>query len=451
MRAEAAVECRVEVPADPSSLPRIRSAVTEFAAEQGADQTVVADIALAVTEAATNAVLHAFVGLPPGRIEAIAEVGDGTVVVRVMDDGRGMMPRADSPGLGLGLPMMGQLTSSCDIRERAGGQGTEVRMTFSAPGVRGAAPDAADAGDERVGLLSQISRLVDSGGWPGEGVERLIELLVPAVADAAVIDLVDPAGEPHRLAARVSGEGEEELSRWLATRRPRQEQMEAAWAALSAGDWRVVEMDADALDQMTHDADDARAMEAMDTAWWLNMPLGSTDRLLGSLGLGFRAERGHPADQRPFLEAVAERVARGLENTQLITSLHRTRRRLERVLDALAEAVTVNDENNQVVYANAAALELLGAASLDEVLAASGEDLMNRFTVTRADGTPVGVDDLPGHRALRGDTAEPLLTRSVDRATGRARWLLTKSTLLDDDGPLSVNIIDDVTDLHEPG
>ena len=45
------------------------------------------------------------------------------------DHGRGMMPRADSPGLGVGLPLMASLSESLELSNRADG-GTEVRMAF---------------------------------------------------------------------------------------------------------------------------------------------------------------------------------------------------------------------------------------------------------------------------------------------------------------------------------
>ena len=45
------------------------------------------------------------------------------------DAGAGMAPRHDSPGLGLGLPLVGRVASSVDISARAGG-GTLVRMSF---------------------------------------------------------------------------------------------------------------------------------------------------------------------------------------------------------------------------------------------------------------------------------------------------------------------------------
>jgi serine phosphatase RsbU (regulator of sigma subunit)/PAS domain-containing protein len=124
-----------------------------------------------------------------------------------------------------------------------------------------------------------------------------------------------------------------------------------------------------------------------------------------------------------------------------------SRRRLDAMLGTLAEAVTVHDDAGKTIYANDAAVKLLGAADLNEILAAQPGDLAGRFIITHEDGSPVGVDEFPGRNAVLGKPVAPMLTRSVDIATGRALWLLTKATVVqDEDGrPLAVNIIEDVT------
>ncbi len=60
-------------------------------------------VALAVSEAVTNVVLHAYVDEPaPGEVEVVARgLDDGGLVVTVSDDGRGMMPHPEGPGAGL--------------------------------------------------------------------------------------------------------------------------------------------------------------------------------------------------------------------------------------------------------------------------------------------------------------------------------------------------------------
>jgi anti-sigma regulatory factor (Ser/Thr protein kinase) len=90
-------------------------------------------VALAVTEAITNAVVHAYVDAPePGEIEVIMQSlpGEEAIEILVCDEGRGMMPRTDSPGLGLGLPLVATLAERFEVQARAGG-GTRVRMAFT--------------------------------------------------------------------------------------------------------------------------------------------------------------------------------------------------------------------------------------------------------------------------------------------------------------------------------
>jgi PAS domain S-box-containing protein len=147
-----------------------------------------------------------------------------------------------------------------------------------------------------------------------------------------------------------------------------------------------------------------------------------------------------------------ERVASlARHNESLATELDATRARLDGILGSLGEAVTVHDERGRTIYANDAAAELLGCASVQEVLAAEPGALAARFSITREDGTPVRVEDLPGRRLVAGEEAPSLLTRSVRRDTGDSFWLLTKSTLYRDPAgaKLAINVIEDVTEAKD--
>ena len=81
-----------------------RRAVIDWAQGHVADRAVLSDIALAVTEAATNAVLHAYRDrTEPGTVVIEVEREGEHVCIYVRDEGSGLAPRVDSPGLGLGL------------------------------------------------------------------------------------------------------------------------------------------------------------------------------------------------------------------------------------------------------------------------------------------------------------------------------------------------------------
>ena len=118
-------------PAVAASVAEARNAVSAFAASSGATADALAAVSLAVSEAVTNAVLHAYLDRDqPGPVEVRARREAETVVVEVADEGRGMLPRTDSPGLGLGLPLIAQMTESLEVHDRDGG-GTEIRMAFA--------------------------------------------------------------------------------------------------------------------------------------------------------------------------------------------------------------------------------------------------------------------------------------------------------------------------------
>ena len=119
-----AVERRL--PPEPPSVGEARRSVSAFAADHGADP---ADVALAVSEGVSNAVIHAFRDREPGRIDVRAIVDGDRVVVSISDDGVGVTPNPASPGLGLGLALIGSLTDGIELR-RAPGRGTTLVMRF---------------------------------------------------------------------------------------------------------------------------------------------------------------------------------------------------------------------------------------------------------------------------------------------------------------------------------
>lgn len=120
----------LRLPAEPSSVPTLRRRASQFAAEQGVGQDVVADVALAVSEAVTNAVKYAKVEGAEGVVELSAATKGGWLEVRVRDRGEGF-GKGSSDGLGLGLAIIARLCADLKIVQE--GDGTEVRMRFPLP------------------------------------------------------------------------------------------------------------------------------------------------------------------------------------------------------------------------------------------------------------------------------------------------------------------------------
>lgn len=113
----------------PESVPAARRELTAVAVSAGASGERLEEIRLAVSEALTNAVVHAYRDCDSGRFHVTAAVASSELWVLISDDGRGLHAWNDSRGLGIGLSLISGLSDDFAIVARASG-GTEVQMRF---------------------------------------------------------------------------------------------------------------------------------------------------------------------------------------------------------------------------------------------------------------------------------------------------------------------------------
>jgi serine/threonine-protein kinase RsbW len=119
---------REQLTACPQSIGPLRSAVVQFASDCGASQRQCEDIAVAVSEALSNVVKHAYVGHDaPGIVAIEASARGPALVVVVSDEGIGIRAR-ESRGVGMGLRLIFRLTERLEFVDTM--PGARVSMTF---------------------------------------------------------------------------------------------------------------------------------------------------------------------------------------------------------------------------------------------------------------------------------------------------------------------------------
>jgi serine/threonine-protein kinase RsbW len=124
-------DLQLTLPARAENVAVVRHALGGLGDALGLEDDALSDVKLAVTEACTNVVLHAYPDEVEGPLSVSATMEpDGNIAVAVRDHGRGMTPRADSPGLGLGLPLIASLTEQLEVGSGPDHTSTEVRMVF---------------------------------------------------------------------------------------------------------------------------------------------------------------------------------------------------------------------------------------------------------------------------------------------------------------------------------
>jgi serine/threonine-protein kinase RsbW len=121
-------DLEITLPARAENVAVVRHAVGGLGEVLQVDDQTLSDIKLAVTEACTNVVVHAY---PEGEgpMGLRASIDERRLYLVVLDRGRGIVPRPDSPGLGLGLPLIATLAESLELGT-GHGEETEVRMVF---------------------------------------------------------------------------------------------------------------------------------------------------------------------------------------------------------------------------------------------------------------------------------------------------------------------------------
>ncbi len=128
-------DVRLTLPARPENVAVVRHVLGAFAESLRLPDELIEDLRLAVTEACTNVVRHAYAAGEPGAVEISIEPREERVRIVVADTGRGIGTSSDTSGPGLGLPLIAAIADAVDLQSAPGG-GSRVAMTFTRRGGR---------------------------------------------------------------------------------------------------------------------------------------------------------------------------------------------------------------------------------------------------------------------------------------------------------------------------
>ena len=123
---------RLTIPAKPEYITLCRLALTGLARVRSFPDELVADMKLALTEACSNSVRHAY-GENAGSVEILYELQSDRLIVEVCDDGSGfdVMTNGDEEDSltegGLGIAIIRSIADELDIERRETG-GSRLRF-----------------------------------------------------------------------------------------------------------------------------------------------------------------------------------------------------------------------------------------------------------------------------------------------------------------------------------
>jgi serine/threonine-protein kinase RsbW len=126
---------RLTIPAKAEYITLVRLALSGLSQSRYFSDETLGDLKLAVTEACSNSVRHAYRDGRPGSVEVVYELHPDRLEIEVSDDGEGFTV-AERHGLqdgslnegGLGIAIIRELADELEFGPGTGGQGSRLRF-----------------------------------------------------------------------------------------------------------------------------------------------------------------------------------------------------------------------------------------------------------------------------------------------------------------------------------
>jgi PAS domain S-box-containing protein len=287
----------------------------------------------------------------------------------------------------------------------------------------------------------------------GETLANVARLAVPEHADWCFVELLEPDGRIERVVMEHVDPAKRELMVEYDRRYPLDpESPVGSPKVIRTGQPELMPDIPDAFwEAVAQDPEQLRIMREVGLVSSMVVPLRVRGTVIGDIALA-TAESGRRFGEPDLARALdlADRCALAIDNARLFTSLRETRDDLGAILEGVADAVTAQAPDGSLVYANEAAVRLLGLSSAEEMLTAPPGALRANYEMLAEDGSPVTYEQLPGRQALVGEQPAPMTVRYRFRGAAGERWSRIQSTpVFDADGRvrLAINVIEDITEL----
>jgi PAS domain S-box-containing protein len=258
--------------------------------------------------------------------------------------------------------------------------------------------DAERRGRGALGLLAAIGEQLARSLEPDAALRTLADLVVPALADQCIVDIV--VGDDVRRLVVVNADPEvHEAALMLERYPPLLSSDTPVSVAIRTGVPQAVASTGNLPDSAYRSPEHRIAVERVGIRTMLATPLLVRGRTLGALTFGWRSEIPPDEDQRQLAAQIARRVALALDNGTLYQEAHGERERLAALVRQLPLGVIIAETSSRkLLFTNQRAQDLLGHGASDRSIAGPHAELVhmalagesttaNEIEVVRADGS----------------------------------------------------------------
>lgn len=306
---------------------------------------------------------------------------------------------------------------------------------------------------EQTQFLAEVSKILSSTLDYQETLANIARLVVPRLADWFSVDLLDADG--HFELVEVYHKDPEQVQWATALREQYPVDPDSPTGTPYVARTGKSEIYPDITDEMLVAAASSEEELAISRKIGLtsamNVPLVARGKTIGVVAfVSTEASRKYNERDLALAEEVGRRAGIALDNARLYREAASARDQLEVILQGVADGIVVYTNDNQIMYANEAAAQLIGFASAASLMAARADSILTQFTISDEQGRPFASSDLPHRRVLAGEReAQATIGYTSDGSGEPERWVhVTARPIFDEQGTLvfAITIIHDLTE-----
>ncbi len=306
--------------------------------------------------------------------------------------------------------------------------------------------------EQNLRFLSEASKLLASSLDYQTTLTHVTYLAMPHIADWCTVDMRTEEGIQQLALAHVDPE-KVQWARELNRANPPDPQAPTGLPnVLRTGQAEFYPVIDDAtLVASAHNEEELALLRAIGFSSVMIVPLLIEGEAIGAITF-VTAESGRHYTQADLsmAEELASRAALAIQNARLYREAQQSHDQLNIILQGVADGILVYTPDGRLLYANEAAAQITGTASVQELLAAPPLDVVSKYELIDEQGQPLPPTQLTHRRVFAGEPEAQAVIGSTEPGTGQLiRWSLVNSRpVLDENGQITlvISILHDITE-----
>jgi PAS domain S-box-containing protein len=305
-------------------------------------------------------------------------------------------------------------------------------------------------------FMEKVGQMLTTSLDYEQTLRNIAQLAVPHICDWCAIDILD-GSELKRLVVAHVDPKKVQYAYALQEKLPPNKEG-GAWKAIQTGEPELIPQLTPEMLNAPGVTDEARQVVAdLGLNSIITVPFKVRDQNEGAITMvSAESLRQFDESDLSLAQDLAIRAGQALENARLLeqalgtaAELQQSRDQLRVILENVADGVSVQDKEGKLIFANLAAAHLAGYETVEDFLGSAAKSPLERYALFNEKGEPVGLEYLPGRRALKGELSPEAIVRFKIKGSDVERVAHIKARPVRDyQGQviLAVNIMQDITE-----